>query len=77
MHLPAAVIYHFRIYLVNPFDQLRSEYFLWSSISFQHTIFQYINLIAQIINFLFILLNILSLFKNLKIIYSNSEKQCK
>ena len=44
MHLPAAVIYHFRIYLVNPFDQLRSEYFLWSSISFQHTIFQYINL---------------------------------
>ena len=43
MHLPAAVIYHFRIYLVNPFDQLRSEYFLWSSISFQHTIFQYIN----------------------------------
>ena len=46
MHLPAAVIYHFRIYLVNPFDQLRSEYFLWSSIAFQHTIFQHINLIS-------------------------------
>ena len=46
MHFPAAVIYNFRVYPVNPFDQFRGKYFLWGSITFQYSVFQHINLIA-------------------------------